>query len=196
MANNEYNTTPEENSAEVQSSLASESVGQAEEPTACLEPDQFDHLKSEQNLMGGILGGFIGAIVGAALWAVVTAITKYQIGYMAIGVGFITGFMVKKLGQGVEKHFGFIGAAWSLVGCFVGNITAILIMISNDASIPFMAILPQLNIDVIIEITKETFDPRDLLFYGIALYEGYRFSFLTANEISSKLCNMTNREAA
>ena len=30
---------------------------------------------------------------------------------------------------------------------------------------------------MVIEIMKETFSPIDLLFYGLAIYEGYKLSF-------------------
>lgn len=165
-----------------------------EEKQSSIDPAAIEQLKSEQNLMGSMLGGFLGAIIGAALWAIVTAVTKYQIGYMAIGVGFLVGFMVKKLGQGVEKHFGFVGALWALIGCFLGNILAVLIMISYEADITLLEILPVLNLENLVGLATDTFDLMDLLFYGIAAYEGYRFSFLTEGEINLKLFKMGNRE--
>ena len=193
MDDNEQRTNPSENIEEVQNSMDAKVEEQIEESPSHINSATIEQLKSEQNFMGGILGGFLGAIVGAILWAVVTAITKYQIGYMAIGVGFLTGFMVKKLGQGVDKRFGFIGAIWALIGCFVGNILATLIMISSEESIPFMELLPLLDFDIIISIIKDTFTTMDLLFYGIAVYEGYRFSFLTAGEINAKLISINNQ---
>src|SRR5713101_3491857 len=42
-----------------------------------------------------LLGGFAGlaaAIIGAIIWAVVTVTTKYQIGWMALGVGALIAF--------------------------------------------------------------------------------------------------------
>ena len=42
-------------------------------------------LRSEQNLVVGALAGLVAALVGAATWAVITALTQYQIGFMAIG---------------------------------------------------------------------------------------------------------------
>jgi hypothetical protein len=36
---------------------------------------------------------------------------------------------------------------------------------------------PVLNPDIIVEIMKDTISPTDLLFYGIGVYEGYKFSF-------------------
>ena len=43
------------------------------------------------DLAGGIIGGAIGAVLATALWYGVVAITNWQIGLVAIAVGFIVG---------------------------------------------------------------------------------------------------------
>lgn len=43
------------------------------------------------NLLGGLLGGAIGAAVAAGLWYGVVATTQWQIGLVAIAVGFVVG---------------------------------------------------------------------------------------------------------
>ena len=40
-----------------------------------------------------------------------------------------------------------------------------------------MNILEKLDLEIVISLMRATFNPMDLLFYGIAVYEGYRFSF-------------------
>lgn len=152
----------------------------------------IEELKSSQSIKGAILGGLIGAIAGAALWAIVTVITKYEIGYVAIGVGFLTGFSVRKLGRGFEKPFGYIGAIWSLIGCFVGNIFAILIMSANQYNISLIQVIHILNFNLLVSIVKDTFSLMDLVFYGIAVYEGYRFSFMKKDEVIQKLNKIVN----
>ena len=67
--------------------------------------------RDAQNLGLGLLGGVIGAALGALAWAAVTALTQFQIGWMSIGVGFLTGVGVRILGKGVDKVFGYVGAA-------------------------------------------------------------------------------------
>ena len=58
-------------------------------------------LDAEQNLPLGVCGGLLAAVLGAAVWAGVTVATGYQIGWMAVGVGFVVGFTVRLLGKGV-----------------------------------------------------------------------------------------------
>lgn len=148
-----------------------------------------DRLEAEQNLLPGVLGGVVAAVIGAAIWAVVTVATKYQIGWMAIGVGFLVGFAVRTLGKGVSKSFGIVGAMCALFGCLLGNVLTACGFLANQESIPvFQVVLKALTRPALaVELIKITFSPMDLLFYGIAVYEGYKFSFrqITPEEIAS-----------
>jgi hypothetical protein len=138
-----------------------------------------NRLREKQSLMKGILGGIIGAVTGAVTWAFITALTKYQIGYMSIGLGFLTGFGVRLLGRGVDIVFGIVGAIISLVGCLVGNLLAVIIVVAMEYHVPFYDVLATLTIELIGDALADFFGPLDLLFYGLALFFGYRFSIIT-----------------
>ncbi|HEX9896673.1 MAG TPA: hypothetical protein VGA85_03310 [Dehalococcoidales bacterium] len=133
--------------------------------------------ESNQNLLFGIIGGIIAAAIGAIIWALITAWTNFQIGWMAVGVGFLVGFAVRICGKGISIKFGIIGAVLAVLGCLAGNLLAVCIVASKDLGVSLFDVLSVLNFSIIIEIFKETFSPIDLLFYAIAIYEGYRFSF-------------------
>jgi hypothetical protein len=49
--------------------------------------------------------------------------------------------------------------------------------IAKQQNIPIMNILEKLDVEIIATLMQATFSPMDVLFYGIAIYEGYRFSF-------------------
>lgn len=136
-----------------------------------------DDTRANQNLSMGILGGAAAAAIGAILWGVITYVTAFQIGWMAVGVGCLVGFAVRKMGQGIDTSFGVAGAILALAGCVMGNLFASCIAISQQANIGLGVVLGRLDIPIIIEIMSQTFTPIDLLFYAIAVYEGYRFSF-------------------
>ena len=159
-----------------------------QENTVRVDPEKveafMEQLTSEQRLPMGILGGIIAALVGAAIWAGVTVATKYQIGWMAVGVGFLVGYTVRALGRGISKSFGYIGGACALIGCLLGNLFSSCGFISIQESLPFFrvvyAVITQPS--VIGELLAATFSPMDLLFYGIAVAEGYKFSFRQITE--------------
>jgi len=145
------------------------------------------NVEASQNLSLGITGGVVGAAIGAVLWAAISYWTGYQMGYMAIGVGFLVGIGVRFLGKGITPVFGVVGALLSLLGCLAGNILTICLFISNEYSIPLAEILSKLDISMIILTIKETFQAMDVLFYALAIWAGYRFSFrrITQQEVSS-----------
>ncbi|MBN2426637.1 MAG: hypothetical protein JXR46_12315 [Calditrichaceae bacterium] len=135
-------------------------------------------LQSEQNLPLGIVGGLIAALAGASVWAVITAYTNFQIGWMAVGVGFLVGYAVRYLGKGVEKVFGITGALFSLLGCAAGNFFSVILAAANNENISFFSMLFNVDLNAVIEIMVMTFHPMDVLFYGIAVYEGYKIAIL------------------
>ena len=152
-----------------------------QQPVLEIDPMRLEYaittMRSEQNLPMGLAGGSAAAVLGAILWAVVTVTTGYQIGFMAIGVGVLVGFSIRKLGKGMDKSFGFSGAVLSLFGCALGNLLAVCAIIASQEGIPIMQVLSAINFQNGTELMAGTFTPMDLLFYGIAVYEGYKLSF-------------------
>ena len=147
----------------------------------------LQEIKDNQNLLFGVIGGSVAAAIGAAVWAVITALTNFQIGWMAVGVGFLVGYAVRICGKGIDKSFGVAGATLSLLGCLAGNLLTVCIAVSRHQHIPFLQILSRLNPEIVVGLLKATFNPMDALFYGIAVYEGYRFSFrrISKEELSN-----------
>ena len=182
------NQTPHEQEGEY---IVSNFPSDQEQPDVEIDETKYQELlqsfELNQNIHMGIVGGIGAAIIGAILWAIVTVVTEYQIGFMAIGVGFLVGYTVRILGKGVNITFGIIGAVCSFIGCLLGNVLSTCIFISQVESIPILDILYSLNISITMGLLIETFDFMDLLFYGIAIYEGYRFSFrdMTEKELAS-----------
>lgn len=134
-------------------------------------------LEGEQNLPMGIAAGAIAAAAGATVWALLTVATSYQIGWMAVGVGFLVGYAVRLLGKGLTPLYGVIGSGLALLGCLAGNVLTICIVISRQESIPLGDLLVQLNPQVVIQLLADTFQPMDVLFYGLATYAAYHYSF-------------------
>ncbi|MGI9592106.1 MAG: hypothetical protein ACR2P8_12110 [Myxococcota bacterium] len=158
-----------------------------------LDPAQVGYLRqrleSEQNLVAGAAAGFAASLVGAAAWAGMTVATGFQIGFMAIGIGFLVGYAVRTAGRGVTSTFGVVGATLALVGCALGNLLAVTAIVAGNDGVPFFEALGQLDVALARELMVAFFSPMDLLFYGFAVYEGYRLSFreLGASELEGML---------
>ena len=54
---------------------------------------------------------------------------------------------------------------------------------------PLADVLTQLDVDMLLELLSSTFQVMDLLFYGLALYFGYRYAFreLTMDDFNRAL---------
>ncbi len=142
-----------------------------------LDSNKISKLRIHQDFYYAIIGSSLATLISAFIWAVVTVTTNYQIGYMAIGVGLLVGFSVQFFGAGIDKKFGYLGAILSLLGCLLGNLFSQVGFIAQEQSLGYFETLSYLNLGLIINILVESFSPIDLLFYGIAVYEGYKFAF-------------------
>ena len=136
-----------------------------------VEADILEKLKSEQNLPRGVLFAGGAALVGAAIWALITVLTEYQIGFMAVGVGLLVGFAMRKGGQGIEPIYGIIGATLALFGCMLGNILTYYWFGFDMGS---------LGLSEMIALNFQ--GTMDYFFFGLAIYEGYKFSFRKVTE--------------
>ncbi len=142
-----------------------------------LSPKIFEKIKSEQDLKKGICFGILAAIFGAILWAIITVSTNFQIGYMAIAIGAGVGLSIRYFGKGIDQIFGIWGAGIALFGCLFGNMLSVVGFIANAEGLGYIETFFSIDWRYIPEIIKETFRPMDIIFYGIAIYEAYKFSF-------------------
>jgi hypothetical protein len=145
--------------------------------------------RQEQNLAMGALYGLIAAFAGAAAWAGVTIATDYQIGWLAVGIGFLVGNAVRAGGKGIDQAFGIAGAVLSLVGCVLGNLFTVAWFVSQQSGVPIAEVLSGMDLEAAIELMSATFQVMDLLFYGLAIYFGYRYAFrqLAADDFNRAL---------
>lgn len=121
-----------------------------------------------------VTAGILAALVGAALWAAITVATNYQIGFMAIGVGWLCGFAVAKFGRGSGPTFGVIGGACALLGCVLGNLwTAFAVFADMDHS-TFWTVATSFDYSKTFSLLSGTFDVMDVLFYGLAIWQGFQ----------------------
>ncbi len=134
-------------------------------------------LAKQQNLPLALFAAIASCVIGGLLWAVITVITEYQIGFMAVGVGFLVGYAVRTFGKGITPTFGYIGAIFALVGCLLGNLFTQVGFIGAEYDASYIDILLNMDMELMKTIYTETFSPIDLLFYGIAIFQGYKISF-------------------
>jgi hypothetical protein len=131
-----------------------------------------------ENLPLGFMAGLLAAGVGAGLWALITIVVGFQIGWMAVGVGFLVGWAVRMAGKGRHSAFGIMGAFLALGGCAVGNLLAIIMIAARQYNLPPLAVFGRLTPDVVLSLMAASFRPMHVIFYFVAILEGYRFSIV------------------
>lgn len=141
-------------------------------PTAQPAIEQMD---DQPNLLMGLIGGGVAMLVSAIVWGAITYFTEYQIGWMAIGVGFLVGIAVKFFGRGKSVIFGISSAVLALVGCILGNLIFYSGVIAREESASFLQVffLLLLSPAAAIEVFAIAFGFMDVLFYGLAAYAGF-----------------------
>ncbi len=137
-------------------------------------------MNDDQNLGMGIVAGLAAAIVGGVLWAVITYYAGIQIGWMAIGIGFLVGFSIRHFGKGKDVSFSIAGAFLALVGCLLGNIFTVCMYISVESGEGIFNVLSGLDFSTMSDYLITSFRLMDAVFYGIAIYEGYKYSVIKA----------------
>jgi hypothetical protein len=83
-------------------------------------PDAHAPDDGEVRLAGAVVAGSLGAVVAAGAWALIVVFTDYEIGYLAVGVGFLAGLGVK-LGSAEQRGVHLQGVA---VGCTLFGLIA------------------------------------------------------------------------
>lgn len=102
-----------------------------------------------------VLGGVLGGGAGALVWAIVGAATHYEIGWIAWGVGFLTGVGL--------RYAAFLGDddESTLQGVLAGGISLLAVLAGKVAAGWLGGFVPSLT-------------PFDLLWLGLAVVTAYK----------------------
>ena len=148
-------------------------TGQATAPAAA-HALAIEQIRAAQNFTLAIPAGLVAALLGAGLWAAFTVATEMQLGLIAVAIGYVVGQAIRRVGKGIDTKFGVLGALCALFGCVLGNSLSALAFVAQAKHVSTFDLLSPA---IMIRATTMFAQPMDLLFYGIAVYEGYRFSF-------------------
>lgn len=135
----------------------------------------IETLDDQPNLFMGLVGGFLAMLVSAIVWGAITYFTEYQIGWIAIGVGFLVGIAIRFFGRGKTIIFGISGAVLALIGCLLGNLMVYAGVIAREEGTSFLNtfFLLLLNPVAALEVFILAFGFMDLVFYELAAYTGF-----------------------
>ena len=91
-----------------------------------IEAEIADEKGDVPRLATAVVGGITGAIVGGGIWAVIALVTGFEVGYVALAVGWLAG-MGTVIGSGGKKGVTLQGVAvvCSVLGLVLGKYFAV-----------------------------------------------------------------------
>lgn len=127
------------------------------------------------NIIMALILGSISGVVAGVIWYYLSILTGYQIGYVAIGVGFIIGWAVV-IGSGNKRGMGLqlMSAVITLVTLFVSEY-----FITLHYILQYMLKLPGYSGELFFpspfepSMLESIISPMGLLIWGIGIYFAY-----------------------
>jgi hypothetical protein len=137
---------------------------------------------SHNDVLSGTVAAVVGAVLGAAAWAVLVSVTDYKIGFAAVGVGALTGYLAGRSGGGATQ-LPVIAAVVGLLGCVLGDLLADAHQVSrvvseNGGSVSMLTVFKDmvLHPGVGWDVYRAGFGALDLLFYAFAAQTAFQLA--------------------
>ena len=137
---------------------------------------------SDPDMLNALLYGLVAGAVGAAIWFAIVVVTNYEVGIVAILIGWLVGQAVvfgsgKKRGMKLQvlsvllTLAAMVGAEYFIVRQFVVQYVAEQAGAAEAAQIPLF-LEPDIAFDFVAGVVQD--DPITLVFWAIALYAAFR----------------------
>ncbi|WP_341849462.1 hypothetical protein [Streptomyces yokosukanensis] len=110
-------------------------------------------------------------MAAAALYGLVIGATKHEIGYAAVGVGFVVGLAAGKAG-GRNPALPVISAVVALGSVYIGQLVGEAMIGAKAVHMGFSEVFFQ-HFDVVQQAWKQDADPLTFLFFAIAAFAAF-----------------------
>lgn len=123
------------------------------------------------NLVMGLVVAVVAALITAGVYGAIVGATEYEIGYAAVGVGFLIGFAAGRIG-GASPILPVVSAVLSLGAVYLGQLIGIAIIGADDLGVSATSLFVE-HFDMLTEGWSETADPMTFLFLGIGAFAAF-----------------------
>lgn len=143
-----------------------------ENPGAEAHAIQPDAGSERPNMVGAILAGLAAAAVSALVWYGIVVLTNYQIGLVAVGVGFLVGLGVT-VGSGGRRGMALqvLSVAITLPAMALGEYLVVRHFVAAEQAVPWL-LPPDVMLGLVVAGLRA--DPLTLLFWAIALWTAFK----------------------
>ncbi|WP_216588953.1 hypothetical protein [Streptomyces brasiliscabiei] len=126
---------------------------------------------ARHNLALGLVVAVVTALVTAGIYGGIVGATEYEIGYAAVGVGFLIGFAAGKVG-GANPVLPVISALLSLGAVYLGQLIGIAVFVAGELGVSAASLFTE-QLDVLTQAWSETADAMTFLFLAIGAYAAF-----------------------
>ncbi|MFG2576879.1 hypothetical protein [Streptomyces sp. NPDC048481] len=123
------------------------------------------------NVALGLLVAVAVALVMAGVYGAIVGATEYEIGYAAVGVGFLIGFAAGRIG-GANPALPVLSAVLSLGAVYLGQLIGIAMIGADELNVSATSLFTE-HFDVLTEGWNETADPMTFLFLAIGAFAAF-----------------------
>ncbi|MFG3406412.1 hypothetical protein [Streptomyces sp. NPDC048142] len=121
---------------------------------------------ARNNILLGVLVALGAAVVAGILYGVIAGSIEREVGYAAVGVGFLVGFAASKLG-GSSPAVIAASAVFSIGAVYLGQLIGISMVLSDLAQIPFSEVVGD-HFGTVTEAWSQEADFMTYLFLALA----------------------------
>lgn len=125
----------------------------------------------KNNIGLGLAAAFGAAVVVAGVYGAIIGMTKHEIGWAAVGVGFLIGLAAGRLG-GRNPVLPVASAVLSLGSVYIGQLVGEAMIGAKETGLSFSELFFQ-HFDVVQEAWKADADPLTFVFLAIAAYVAF-----------------------
>ncbi|MEV5901106.1 hypothetical protein [Streptomyces sp. NPDC052127] len=126
---------------------------------------------TRNNLALGLVVAVVVALVTAGVYGAIVGATEYEIGYAAVGVGFLIGFAAGKIG-GTNPVLPVVSAVLSLGAVYLGQLIGIAMIGADELDVSATSLFTE-HFDLLTEGWSETADAMTFLFLAIGAFAAF-----------------------
>ena len=143
---------------------------------------------TQKALVPALVGASVGALLTGGLWAAIAIITNYQIGYAAIGIGWLTGFLAVFAAKGAKGlPIQIIAIVMSVFAILVGKYFIVADYVVENLAPEGTSMLSGYIMNIFIENISDLVEMYDILWVALAVYAAWMATQPTLVELPENI---------
>jgi hypothetical protein len=136
---------------------------------------------SAGSIITALLAAGVASVVGGILWGLIVRLTNYEIGYMAIGIGLLSGLAIVWFSDRRGTLLQIIAVVSALVGIGIGKYLSFFTVLKDfltleygEAAVQGLSVFSTDAMQVFFFAAGDLFSPYDLLWVVLAVVAAWR----------------------